>query len=284
LVREENLGQVGRKPHGRIKPPGRCVFCEGGDLTKEHFWPDWASALLPKYAGNLRVEQFLTITERTRLAAPPDVSSRQGQTWTKKIRAVCRSCNNGWMSALESAAKPILTPLITTQEHILTVEAMTTLAQWIALKVMVGERNHPEESVTPLEDRAKFRTALEIPQNFRTWIGKCGTGGWESGYLRHAATIGTSPIVMPHHRFKNIHSVAFGIGDLFVFVIHTTVNRVLHSNPSQSVALIPIFPAAGPCAWPPPRSLSVSEANNTANALDRSFRSPRFRWAPGFPN
>lgn len=214
------LSHVENRLQGNSKPPGKCIFCERGNLSKEHFWPEWATALLPKYPDNRHVEQLFTVTEKTRLVRPPEVKSRQGHSWTKKIRAVCRSCNSGWMSVLENAAKPILTPLIATQPHRLTVDAMRILAQWIGLKIMVGERNHPEDSVTPLEDRAKFRSTLEIPQNFRIWIAKCGAGGWETGYLRHAATIGTSPIVMPHHRFKNIHSVAFGIGDLFVFALH----------------------------------------------------------------
>jgi len=275
---------MGQKLHGRTRPAGKCMFCEKGALSKEHFWPEWASAMLPRYTDNRRVEELFTITEKTRLAELPEVNSRQGHTWTKKLRVVCRACNNGWMSVLETAAKPILMPLISTKPHILTEEAMRILAQWIALKVMVGERNHPEESVTPLEDRAKFRSTREIPPNSRIWIAKCGTGGWESGYLRHAATVSTSPIVMPHHRFKNIHSVAFGVGDLFVLAIQTTVNGVLNSNPTRSDALIPLFPVVRPCTWPPLQSLSVSEANNAADTLDRSFRGSNVRWAPGFPS
>lgn len=89
---------------------------------------------------------------------------------------------------------------------------------------------------------------------------------------------------MPHHRFKNIHSVAFGIGDLFVLVVHTTVAGVLNSTLSQSEAVIPLFPISGPRKWPPPRSLSVSQADAVAHTLDREFRGPAVRWAPGFPH
>ena len=231
---------MGKKASRKNKPAGRCIFCEEGGLSKEHFWPEWASALLPHYPNNRHVEQLFT-TENAKLVAPPELRSRQGHSWTKTIRAVCKRCNNGWMSELETAVKPILIPLIATQPHELTVEAMGVLGQWIALKIMVGERNHPEVAVTPQEDRSKFRATREIPANFRIWIARCGTAGWETGYLRHAATIGTSPIVTPQHRFKNIQSVAFGIGDLFVFVVHTTVDGVLNSNPSESEAVVRIF-------------------------------------------
>jgi hypothetical protein len=117
---------VKKRLHDRNKPPGKCNFCGRGNLSKEHFWPEWASALLPRYPDNRHVEQ--------------------------------------------------------------TVDAMRVLAQWITLKIMVGERNHPEDAVTPPEDRVAFMSTLEVPPNSRMWIAKCGTGGWETRYVRHAAT------------------------------------------------------------------------------------------------
>ena len=160
---------------------------------------------------------------------------------------------------------------------------MGVLAQWVALKIMVAERNHPEIAVTPQEERSRFKDTLEVPGNYRIWIAKCGTGGWETRYVRRAATIGKSPIVTPQHRFKNIHSVAFGIGDLFVLAIYTTVDGVLNSNPIESEAVVRIFPVLGPRNWPPPRSFTVSEADAAANTFDRLFNAPNVHWVPGFP-
>jgi len=274
---------VAKRLNRKNKLPGRCILCGGGNLSKEHFWPEWASVLLPRYPDNRHVEQVFTIAQKTKLVKPPEVTSRQGHTWTKTIRAVCRQCNNGWMSVLENSAKPILTPLINTRPHELTMEAMRVLGQWIALKIMVGEWNHPEDAVTPIEERSKFRSTLEIPLNFRIWIARCGSGGWGAQYFRHAATIGTSPIVMPHHRFKNIHSVAFGICDLFVFALYTTLAGLFDSNPIQSEPVIRLFPVGGSYSWPP-RSLSVMEADYFADTLGRRLRGPTVRWAPGFPN
>jgi hypothetical protein len=275
---------MGEKSHrNSLKPPEKCIFCGGGNLSKEHFWPEWASVLLPRYPDNRRIEQVFT-TENARLVKPPEVRARQGHSWTKTIRAVCRRCNNGWMSVLEKAAKPILTPLITSRSHALTEDSMRVLAQWIALKVMVGERNHPKDAVTPLGDRTRFRATLALPSHLRIWVAQCGTQGWDTGYLRHAATMATSPVVMPHHRFKNIHSVAFGIGDLFVFVIHTTVAGVEDALTfNQPEGVIPVFPVVGPANWPPPKRLCGSEASAVADTLNRLFRCPRVRWVPGFP-
>ncbi len=95
---------------------------------------------------------------------------------------------------------------------------------------------------------------------------------------------GRSTIVTPDHKFKKIHSVAFGIGDLFVFALYTTVDGVLNANPIQSEAVVRIFPIVASCSWPPPRSLSVLEANAVADTLDRLLRGPTVRWVPRYPH
>lgn len=49
-------------------------------------------------------------------------------------RTVCITCNNGWMSSLETAAKPILKRLLHARKHaesvVLSVEEATVLARW----------------------------------------------------------------------------------------------------------------------------------------------------------
>jgi hypothetical protein len=269
-----------------LKPPGKCIFCGGGNLSKEHFWPEWASALLPNYPINQHVEQLFTFTEVTKLNGPPKVRSKPGNLWTKKIRAVCASCNNGWMSNLETAVQPILTPLIATRPHTLTVNSMNVLAKWIALKIMVGEHNHPKNAVTLIEDLAKYRDKLEIPPNFKIWIAKCGVGGWQTGYVRHAATVSLTQDFLPTHRFKNTQSITFGIGDLLVYVLHSTVKDLglnLNIEQSQIGAIFPLFPIVGSINWPPIRSLSTAEADFIAGALERWLIGHKARWRP-FPS
>ena len=201
----------------------------------------------------------------TKLTRPPEVRSRPGRMWTKKIQAVCVSCNTGWMSALENAVQPILTPLISTVPHTLTVSSIDILAKWIALKVMVGEHNHPKDAVTPAEDRAKFRSTLEIPSDFKIWIAKCGVVGWQSAYIRHTATLSLTPDFQPHHRFKNTQSVTFGIGDLLIHVLHSTVTDLgADCSFEPAGVVIPLFPIVGSVNWPPIRSLSATEAHYIA--------------------
>jgi hypothetical protein len=54
-----------------------------------------------------------------------------GHTINTTVRAFCKSCNNGWMSDLESKAKPILEPMLTGTPKALGTSDQTLLATWV---------------------------------------------------------------------------------------------------------------------------------------------------------
>jgi hypothetical protein len=272
--------------HRRAKPDaksqGRCIFCSKAGLTKEHLWPVWATPLLGISRAEKHTEQSFT-TQNTVLIRPPRTKAKPGPLRTKKLRVVCGGCNSGWMSALEDTAKPMLTALITSQPRALTSDDLEVLARWVALKVMVAECDIRDLAVTPPDVRKRFKADQQVPSDFRICIGQCGVGGWQCGYYRHAATVAKSPLVTPQHQFKNIHSVAIGIGDLFIFAMYTTLSGLFNANPSYSEALVPVFPAKGASTWPPPQRLSGVEAGQIAGTLDRMLRRASVKWLPGWP-
>jgi hypothetical protein len=227
-------------------------------------------------------EQLFT-TQNTVLIRPPRTKAKPGHLRTKKLRVVCGGCNSGWMSALENAVKPMLTALITSQPRALTPDDLDVLARWVALKVMVAECDIRDLVVTPPDVRMQFKADQHVPSDFRICVGQCGVGGWECGYYRHAATVAKSPLVTPQHRFKNIHSVAIGIGDLFIFAVYTTLSGLFTANPIYSEALLPVFPVEGAWTWPPPRRLSSVEAGQIAGTLNRMLRGANVKWVPGWP-
>ena len=194
-----------------------CLLLEGCS----HEGPVWSTPLLGISRAEKNTERLFTM-QNTLLIGPPRTKTKPGHLRTKKLRVVCGDCNNGWMSALESAAKPTLTALITSQPRVLSPDDLGVLARWVALKVMVAECDVLDLAVTPPEVRKRFKADQQVPSDFRICIGQCGVDGWECGYHRHAATVGKSPLVTPQHQFKNIHSVAIGIGDLFIFAMYTS--------------------------------------------------------------
>lgn len=265
----------------KTNPPRKCIFCDGGNLSKEHLWSDWMAELLPAFPANQHEEHLATFTQKTRLVGPPQFTKRNGQLWTKKIRVVCADCNSEWMSALDNEAKPLLAKLIGAQPHSFSVSDSQLVAQWTTLKVLVAEHNRPLDAVASADDRKQFKATRQIPTGVQIWLGRCGIDPWRVRFERHSATVGRSPIVMPHHRFKNIQSIALGLGDLMLFVIHTSVAGVdLKLMPPPSVKML--YPNSEPFDWPL-SALSMIEATGLATSLQRYLDSPQVRWTPGFP-
>ena len=81
------------------------------------------------------------VTKETKAA----VKGRSGTTrWESNksnrhtVKCVCTSCNNGWMSEIEKAAKPTLTYMIRGESITLDTAQQEAVARWACLKTMIG--------------------------------------------------------------------------------------------------------------------------------------------------
>ena len=109
-----------------------CIFCGGSPVTNEHAWPDW----LLEFVRNANPD-----TERTVYAR---VDGRMVRHWTtekpeQKVKVVCGSCNHGWMSRLEDAAKPLLVPMFKGEQVSFDLKQQLILATWAVKTGMVFE-------------------------------------------------------------------------------------------------------------------------------------------------
>lgn len=84
------------------KPPGRCIYCGGLGLSKEHIFADWLRDYIPRDA----TEHSMAVTIQWPHMADTRLESKTGDTHARRIRKVCVACNGGWMSELQQAAKP----------------------------------------------------------------------------------------------------------------------------------------------------------------------------------
>ena len=159
--------------------------------------PDWLKRVLPEVVTLGKIQHSI-VTEG---------KSWYARAFTQTVKAVCRSCNTGWMSRLEDEAKPYLSPLIRGdnlspgQAAILSVEAQTVIARW-ALKTALVIRelssgvdipvpaafyrqlqaNHPLDPIPPWTrirlalhgefDRANQTVALKNPVFLNVFTGE----------------------------------------------------------------------------------------------------------------
>ena len=117
-----------------MRKRGQCIFCSGPKMSKEHFWSSWMGDLIQGDKDGYHTHKIITSDAKLGTNESIVDNERQGDVTTKKIRVVCCKCNNGWMSQLESQAKPILEKLISGSEIKICPEKRLILSSWIAMK------------------------------------------------------------------------------------------------------------------------------------------------------
>jgi len=116
----------------------RCIFCGGRPLTGEHVVSRWAYDVVAKDSRQLDSE-----SEHVRFN--PDGSQ---QVWRSKnpvdfvANCVCSACNAGWMSDIESHAKPVIAQMVANQMTALDLESQDAVAAWLGLKAIVERYTH----------------------------------------------------------------------------------------------------------------------------------------------
>lgn len=155
-------------PVRRRKPPGRCIFCGKVGLTKEHMWADWLRSYIPRELDSHSMALTKVSLKKTEQA----LQRRTGDPHSRRIKCVCRECNNGWMSKLQETAKPFLVPILEGTPIHLRRNGQTALASWATMMIMVAEHLDAEMIAVPQLDRQWLRTKLRPPSHWRIWIGR----------------------------------------------------------------------------------------------------------------
>jgi hypothetical protein len=276
------LDAMGRRPKRKnLKPPGRCIFCPGTRMSKEHFWSTWSKPMLPTGNEDAYHEEKLTHTRKTILVSR-ELRTRPGSAASKKLRVVCEDCNNGWMNEVEDRARPILEPLIAGCPTVLNQKQQRILAEWIAMKIMVAEHNTPEEIVISRADKEAFKANRIIPDYVTIWIGRHNVSAWCTTFARHAASLSLIPKPPPAVLAgrKNVETIAFGIGALFVYVLVSDPG-VVDLNDLITVNHLPrVWPFTGSQILWGALVLRGNAPGLIATTLDRVIDRPRTLWMP----
>jgi hypothetical protein len=206
------------------KPRRECIFCDNPVESKEHIWSTWMHPLLQgdpngKYNRHT-ITRFPDGQEA--MTGPTD---KPGNAFNIQVRAVCASCNNGWMSRREGEVKPFLEKMIVGAPVTLTEADTETLAKWCAQKFIVMEHSQLQTSLTPKNDRVALRKRGDIPPYFRIYVGNHDSAS-RSGSIRHSHTLALSPegpLPPLNGTERNIQTISILMGRLFV---HLNAARV----------------------------------------------------------
>lgn len=272
----------------RLKQVTKCAFCPGAPLTGEHIWPDWAKVYFQRTGHDARIETLQTSPVKSDLILSLDSQERHGHSVTKRLRVVCRGCNNTWMSELETAAKPLLEAMLLGHRTELTTADQDAVGRWVALKMMVTDLSVPSESVFTRAERESFRANPAVPNGMKIWLFGYGGINWRSAlrlesYL--ASTVrGADPLTIaswadvPREGLhKNTRGMTLGFGCLLVFAFFTRVadfeevapvdfeGSVAHLWPQRHTSIV----------WPPGPLINERDADFVSRRLERAWQSPR---------
>lgn len=258
----------------------RCIFCEVPEVSKEHIWSEWMHPILGIRPEEEAVEFYKVHESKADHLGTLEVRNRQGSTAKKTIRAVCRGCNHGWMKGLEEDARSLLEPLLLGVPVSLLPSGRELVAQWITMKLLVGEHAQQEIAVVTQADRSVFMRERRIPDSVKIWIGQIESEKWKHGWQRHAATLAWPDQAPPRPFRKTVQSTAFGAGKLFVFAIISYLGD-WHAGPTEAMANV--MPRLWPLSthpWPPELLVTEQEADRFAAYLANLLRRPNVGWRP----
>ena len=160
---------VRRDVGDRVTIPRRCIFCGGKDLTNEDALAKWLSRVIVRPGTRARLEQSEWKGQEV-----PRLSGWYSGGIDRKVKQACGKCNNGWMSAMEVAARPWLTPMMRGLALTLSAEAQRTVAAWAAKTTFMLQYLRPVQPV-PSQYLQWLYTKREPPPD--VWIGLAGYAG-----------------------------------------------------------------------------------------------------------
>jgi hypothetical protein len=146
----------------------RCTFCGSSDsLSREHLFPDWASEYFAK-DGKLSHHRH-AIADGQDAESP---SSWQQKAFALTVRAVCASCNNGWMAELEADVKhSFFSDAFAGYGKSLDQHTQRALASWAMKTALMAE--HTNGSIKRQIKHGEYEHLYlqhEPSQNVRIWM------------------------------------------------------------------------------------------------------------------
>jgi len=251
------------------KSQGFCIFCGGSDLTKEHIFPEWQKSLVPtaEHFGEMnavRHPEMILVSDRL----------KQGDISNYRVRKVCKTCNNGWMSRLEAAVKPILTALILGNSIKINKEEQLNLARWIVIKSMVLEQTRKNKHVVTTSEHHWIKNKLEPPIQWLVWIDQHDGDQWRRRWNYQYYTSVSEPTASVPS-FANTQTTTIGIGK-FLFHAFSSSNDSLVKTYGSIIGtdgLIRLWPLSEEqIVWPRTRSVMNSDIDDLIGIMRRLSR------------
>jgi len=247
-----------------------CIFCSGSPLTKEHMWADWLREYIPREKPRHGLHKKLMYPHKQL----EKIEYRPGDTHSRTIKCVCGPCNSGWMSMLQSDAKPHLVPMLLGEKTALYRRSQTAIAAWVTMMVMVSDMLDESMSSIAYEERANFRKSIKTPSHWRIWIGRYepvpDMSLWTHNVMALASQKVEGPALFSHHDSNSQTSTICLGKHVVIHVMSSPVARRIIRKwrlpPHIAPRMRQIWPIQDTVVtWPPDGLLSAADVKLMAD-------------------
>lgn len=217
------------EPRSAKKPTGRCIFCGLlGNMSKQHIIPDRVKRLVPRLRGvRHRVHHRLPGDPRPPVVEHPKDT---GALWgSRKLRVVCKTCNTGWIKAVEEDAFALLEGHILGNGRDLSAEDCRKVALFSAIMFTMIDLDHLPTSVIPQTERTYIFENRQPPPRWFIYIGKLESNEWEGRFRHHSPTlISVEDITRP--KVEKGQVTTLGLGKMLLHVISGGVSDDMRTD------------------------------------------------------
>jgi hypothetical protein len=143
----------------------QCMFCQEQAGSREHLWAAWIHR-------RIRRRQPIRIDFADRpikMSNDPEI----------KVKTVCGTCNNGWMSSLEQSCIPLIGSLMQDLAVPLDPVQQKLLSTWaVKTAIVLDSTNTRKRNLFyDRNDCENLRLSSTIPKRIGVWIGRSALDG-----------------------------------------------------------------------------------------------------------
>jgi hypothetical protein len=244
-------------------------------ISREHVFGDWLSEIFPKSATATHTHGIIDWPVSGPAGATPtiNIGGGQGHSGTKKVKVVCATCNETWLSTrIENAAKPILIPLIAGRTSELSIADQRVLATWAVKTVMTAEYVNKRPPAILQSERTWLKDNLSPPAGwFVSATPYTGTEWRELGIFQHSGRLAVPSIVEGIETEHHVGLTFFGMGHLFLLVRYSSWPRLWEMFNVDGVAdTLRIWPPKSTSmTWFPQNSIADAETEYFTTYMKR---------------
>jgi len=219
-----------------------CVFCgREGPLTREHVFSDWLSKI---GLSDEPVEHFAGPLNRI------STSMGRRKPFSATVKSVCATCNDGWMSRLETVAQRVLTPIILGVSTHIDPADQAAVAMWLqktaltSLLVSSSEQREQGYGLPPSEYRLLYEqsAALEPLPSSMVWIASYA-GAFTLGSMQ-VTPLAINVKGLPEPELPQAYAMTFTVGALLLHGVRFT-HLPFFVDVRTSLSLKTLWPTKG---------------------------------------